>query len=86
MTTVERRFNAELNFMETVPASLLRIAEATEKIAQYLSKTNSLEALHMMVECGSPGFKKDVMEVLGKNLGLIKDPAEGEGGKEGAEP
>lgn len=84
MTSVERKFYAEL--METVPASIHRIAAATEKIAQYLSKANRLEALHIMVECGSPGFKKDVMETLGKELGLIKDHGDGEGGKEGAEP
>lgn len=78
--------NAELKFLETVPASLRRIAEATEIIAQYLSKANRLEALHIMVECGSPGFKKDVMETIGKELGIIKDPGDGEGGKEGAEP
>ena len=78
--------NAELKFMETVPASLHRIAAATEKIAQCLSKANRLEALHIMVECGSPGFKQDVMESLGKELGLIKDSGEGDGGKECAEP
>lgn len=75
--------NAELKFMETVPASLHRIAAATEQIAQYLSKANRLKVLHIMVECGSPGFQNDVMEALGK---IIKDSGEGEGGKEGAEP
>lgn len=77
--------NAELKFAEIVPASIHRIATATEKIAQELSKANRLEALHIMVECGSAGFKRDVMETLGKELGLIKDPGDGEGGKEGGE-
>lgn len=78
--------NAELKFMETVPASLHRIAAAAENIAYELSKANRLKALHVMVECGSPGFNQSVFETLGKELGLIKDPGEGEGGKEGAEP
>lgn len=78
--------NAELKFMEIVPASIHRIAAAADKIAAELSKANRLEALHIMVECGSPGFKKAVMETLGKELGLIKDPGDGEGGKEESEP
>ena len=78
--------NAELKFMETVPASLHRIAAATEKIAAELSKANRLKALHIMVECGSPGFNSDVFESLCKELGFIKDSADGDIGKEGKEP
>lgn len=79
--------NAELEFMAIVPASIHRIAAAAEKIAAELSKANRLKAIHVMLECEPPiGFKTAVVETLGKELGFIKDSADGDGGKEGAEP
>lgn len=56
--------NAELKFNEPFPAFLKRIAEATEKIAEELSKTNRLRALDMLVEGATPAFKNQVMKIV----------------------
>ena len=77
--------NAELQFANTGPTFLNRIADATEKIAAEMGKANKWKSLNILVQCGSPEFKQAVMETLGKELGFIKPAEDGDCDKEGGE-